>query len=145
MTQEAESPRVQRVLETALYVDDVARALRFYAGLIGLDPLTVSDDFAALDAGGGTVLLLFERGSAAQGTSVRPDGWIPPHDGSGPAHVALAIGGGDELERWISRLRGAGVPVEGRVTWPRGGRSIYVRDPDGHSVELATPGIWPVH
>ena len=25
----------------------------------------------------------------------------------------------------------------------RGGSSLYVRDPDGRSVELATPGIWP--
>ncbi|HWQ03343.1 MAG TPA: glyoxalase, partial [Candidatus Nitrosotenuis sp.] len=24
-----------------------------------------------------------------------------------------------------------------------GGRSIYFRDPDGHSLELVTPGVWP--
>jgi catechol 2,3-dioxygenase-like lactoylglutathione lyase family enzyme len=28
------------------------------------------------------------------------------------------------------------------VRWPRGGESIYFRDPDGHLVELATPGLW---
>ena len=25
----------------------------------------------------------------------------------------------------------------------RGGESIYFRDPDGHVLELATPGLWP--
>ena len=27
--------------------------------------------------------------------------------------------------------------------WPRGGESVYFRDPDGHLLELATPGLWP--
>jgi catechol 2,3-dioxygenase-like lactoylglutathione lyase family enzyme len=27
-------------------------------------------------------------------------------------------------------------------TGPRGGHSIYFRDPDGHLLELATPGLW---
>jgi catechol 2,3-dioxygenase-like lactoylglutathione lyase family enzyme len=31
------------------------------------------------------------------------------------------------------------------VGWPRGGRSVYFRDPDGHSVELATPGLWETY
>jgi hypothetical protein len=28
------------------------------------------------------------------------------------------------------------------VRWPRGGRSLYVRDPGGNSIELASPRIW---
>jgi catechol 2,3-dioxygenase-like lactoylglutathione lyase family enzyme len=31
------------------------------------------------------------------------------------------------------------------VTWPLGGTSLYFRDPDGHLLELATPGIWAVY
>jgi hypothetical protein len=34
-----------------------------------------------------------------------------------------------------------GVTLESRVQWEHGGRSLYSRDPGGHSVELATPGI----
>ena len=36
-----------------------------------------------------------------------------------------------------------GIAIESRVTWERGGVSLYFRDPDGRSVELATPGLWP--
>ena len=36
----------------------------------------------------------------------------------------------------------AGVRIEAEVAWPGGGRSIYVRDPSGNSVELATAAVW---
>nr|WP_197998803.1 hypothetical protein [Gimesia aquarii] len=36
------------------------------------------------------------------------------------------------------------IGIESRVNWPRGGESIYFRNPDNHVVELATPGIWPI-
>ena len=29
-----------------------------------------------------------------------------------------------------------------RRGWPRGGLSLYMRNPDGALVELATPGLW---
>jgi catechol 2,3-dioxygenase-like lactoylglutathione lyase family enzyme len=32
--------------------------------------------------------------------------------------------------------------MRGEMTWPAGGRSIYFEDPDGHVLELATPGLW---
>ena len=35
--------------------------------------------------------------------------------------------------------------IESEVNWDRGGTSIYFRDPEGHSVELATPGVWEVY
>ena len=38
-----------------------------------------------------------------------------------------------------------GVAIEGATNWSRGGRSIYFRDPDGHLLELATPGLWTVY
>ena len=38
-----------------------------------------------------------------------------------------------------------GIEVESRVNWARGGTSLYFRDPDGNSLEVATPGLWPNH
>ena len=73
-----------------------------------------------------------------------PGGTIPPHDGHGPLHIAFAIEAG-ELPAWEARLDERGVAIEGRTDWSRGGHSIYFRDPDGHLLELATPGLWAVY
>ena len=129
------------MLETALYVDDLERARAFYRDVMGLRPLGGDGPrLAAFDAGGTTVLLLFQRGATAQGATFE-GGRIPPHDGAGPAHVAFAVDAA-ELERWAAHLEASGVAIESRVRWSRGGRSLYVRDPDGHSLELVTPGTW---
>ena len=52
-------PRIRRVLETPVYVRDLDRAIAFYRDVLGLEVMTGSERFAALDAGGGSVLLLF--------------------------------------------------------------------------------------
>jgi catechol 2,3-dioxygenase-like lactoylglutathione lyase family enzyme len=31
------------------------------------------------------------------------------------------------------------------VALHRGGTSLYFRDPDGHLLELATPGLWTIY
>jgi catechol 2,3-dioxygenase-like lactoylglutathione lyase family enzyme len=131
-------PAVRRVLETALYVDDLARARAFYDRLFAFPALTEDERLCAYDVGGVSVLLLFKRGGTLD-TVHLPGGTIPPHDGHGPLHLAFAIDAA-ELPVWEQRLADAGVPIEGRTHWPRGGESLYVRDPDGHLVELATPG-----
>jgi catechol 2,3-dioxygenase-like lactoylglutathione lyase family enzyme len=133
-------PAVDRVLETALYVDDLGRATRFYHDLFGFTALFHDERLCAYDIGGKSVLLLFKRGSTLE-TVHLPGGVIPPHDGAGPLHVAFAIGA-EALTDWESRLAEKGVAVEGRTDWPKGGSSLYFRDPDGHLLELATPGIW---
>lgn len=136
-------PRIKHVLETALYVDDLDEAARFYEGVIGLNVMSRRDRLVAMDAGAGTVLLLFQRGATAAGVS-SPGGRIPPHDGRGPAHFAFAVVA-EDLDAWRGHLAENSVEIESEVTWDRGGTSIYFRDPDGHSVELATPGVWEVY
>jgi catechol 2,3-dioxygenase-like lactoylglutathione lyase family enzyme len=136
-------PKLAGVLETALYVDDLDRAVAFYRDVLGLQAMSADARFAAFDVGGRGVLLLFHRGSTLK-TVHLPGGTIPPHDGHGPLHIAFAISAG-ELPAWEQRLAQHGVVIEGRTDWPRGGRSIYFRDPDGHLLELATPGIWPTY
>lgn len=137
------SPTITRVLETALYADDLDAAVTFYRDVLGLRVLDASTRLVAMDAGGATVLLLFRRGDTIAGART-PGGWIPPHDGHGPVHLALAVRA-EDLQVWEARLQAHGVEVESRVEWPRGGRSLYFRDPAGHSVELATPGTWATY
>jgi catechol 2,3-dioxygenase-like lactoylglutathione lyase family enzyme len=131
------------VIETALYVDDLARAARFYEDILGLSVLTADSRFRAYDVGGRSVLLVFQRGATLE-TVRMPGGTIPPHDGHGPLHIAFAVGG-EDLPEWETRLAQNGVAIEGRTHWSRGGDSIYFRDPDGHLLELATPGLWAIY
>ena len=136
-------PKLSGVIETALYVDDLDRARAFYAEVLGLAPLTNDSRFLAFDVGGRSVLLLFRRGSTLEPVHL-PGGTIPPHDGKGPIHAAFAIAA-DELPAWERRLGEHGVAIEGRTDWPRGGKSIYFRDPDNHLLELVTPGVWAIY
>ncbi|HMO31335.1 VOC family protein [Enterovirga sp.] len=140
---EAGSGLVDGVLETALYVEDLDRAAAFYEGMLGMRRLFGDSRLIALDSGRRGVLLLFRRGTTLE-TVRLPGGTIPPHDGSGPVHIALAVGE-EALKEIEARLPAAGISVEGRTDWPRGGRSIYVRDPDSHLVEFATPGLWAIY
>ena len=135
------SPTIKGVLETALYVDDLERARRFYDEVLGLTPVFADERLCAFEVAEGSILLLFPRGKTLE-TVVMPGGTIPPHDGHGPLHIAFAVGA-DDIQGWEQRLETQGIPVEGRTAWPRGGHSLYFRDPDGHLLELATPGLWP--
>ena len=136
-------PKLSGVIETALYVDDLDRARAFYEDVLGLAALTSDLRFLAFDVGGRSVLLLFHRGATLE-TVHLPGGTIPPQDGSGPIHVAFAIAA-DELPAWEKRLGEHNVAIEGRTDWPRGGKSVYFRDPDQHLLELVTPGVWAIY
>jgi len=136
-------PHLNGVLETALYVDDLARAARFYENVLGLTALASDARFRAYDVGGRSVLLVFQRGATLE-TVRMPGGTIPPHDGHGPLHIAFGIDAAD-LTAWEEHLGQASVAIEGRTAWPRGGQSLYVRDPDGHLLEFATPGLWATY
>jgi catechol-2,3-dioxygenase len=47
------------------------------------------------------------------------------------------------LNHWLQRFAELEVAVELDRTWKRGGRSLYVRDPAGNSIELVEGDIWP--
>jgi catechol 2,3-dioxygenase-like lactoylglutathione lyase family enzyme len=130
-------PPLDGILETALYVDDVGRAVAFYRDVLGPDVVDVSERLTALSAGPRQLLLVFKRGA-----SVRLP--LTPHDASGHQHVAFPIPS-TALSAWESWFLERGVPVLEKKQWDRGGTSLYFQDPDGHLLELATPGIWSVY
>lgn len=134
------APPLGAVLETGLYVDEMPRARAFYESVLALRPMFVDERVAAYPAGPASVLLLFQRGTTGVPAPL-PGGVIPPHDGAGRLHYAFSIAA-EHLEPWRTRLAAHGVAIEGEVRWPKGGHSLYFRDPDGHLVELATPGLW---
>lgn len=126
------------ILETTLYVEDVARAVKFYQDVLGLDLLdrfTEGDRGAALQVGRG-VLLLFRSEETAK------PGVLPPHGALGTSHVAFRVRP-DELAEWKQRLRERGVAIEVEHSFNGQPPSVYFRDPDGNVLELAVESIWP--
>lgn len=128
------------VLETSLYVTDLERAVAFYERVLGLRK--IDDGYfpggrgAALQVGTGpSVLLLF----CAEVT--RRGGELPAHGTTGAGHVAFRVEPKD-LDPWRKRLQELGVRIEKEISFGNNPSSIYFRDPDGNSLELAVATIW---
>lgn len=56
---------------------------------------------------------------------------------TGLLETSLYVGDLARSRRFYEELFGRGATHMGR-----GGCSVYFRDPDGHLLELATPGVW---
>jgi catechol 2,3-dioxygenase-like lactoylglutathione lyase family enzyme len=128
------------IVETALYVEDVRRSAGFYRELFAFKTLLEDDELCAFAVPGPAVLLLFKKGTRLE-PFVTPGGAIPAHDASGRMHVSFKVPA-EALADCRAELESRGIPIESRVDWPRGGISLYFRDPDQHLVELITPGVW---
>lgn len=129
------------ILETCIYVSDMEVAQDFYTKFFGFEVMESDERFCAFNMGPERVLLLFLRDSAPEGNTL-PFGHIPPHNASGSIHLGFRIPE-DSLEEWKHRLEDFGISIESEFTWPRGGTSLYFRDPDDNLLELLTPGVWP--
>ena len=130
-------PKTEGVLESSLYVADVAGSAEFYRRIFGFPLISdFGERGCAMQAGNRQVLLLFKKGASRT---------IPtPHDGDGELHLAFAIPAG-ELASWETWLAENGIALEEKRTWELGGQSLYFRDPDRHLIEVATPGVWSIY
>jgi catechol 2,3-dioxygenase-like lactoylglutathione lyase family enzyme len=130
-------PNAEGILESSLYVTDVARSARFYEKIFGFH---VISDFGergcAMKARNRQVLLLFKKGGSRD--------MLAPHDGDGELHIAFAITAA-ELASWEVWLEENGIAVEEKRSWELGGHSLYFRDPDRHLIEVVTPGVWSIY
>src|SRR5258706_15159478 len=101
-------PKTEGVLESSLYVDDVAGSAHFYEKIFGFP---VISDFGgrgcAIQAGGHQVLLLFKKGGSLATET--------PHDGDGQLHIAFAITAA-ELAQWEAWLGEDGIAREEKHT-----------------------------
>jgi catechol 2,3-dioxygenase-like lactoylglutathione lyase family enzyme len=132
-------PQVNGILETSLYVERPTRSVEFYRRVFGFEPIdadpqeSITDQtrLCALRAGDRSVLLLFRKGATAD------------TDPMGAIHVAFGISR-SELPAWEAWLSQQGIAIELRKTWKYGGEALYFRDPDGHLLEVVTPGVWSI-
>jgi catechol 2,3-dioxygenase-like lactoylglutathione lyase family enzyme len=130
-------PATGGILESSLYVDDVAASIAFYRKIFGFHVVShFGDRGSALQAGERQILLLFQK-NASRNTSTA-------HHGDGELHLAFAIAEA-ELSAWERWLAENGIAIEDRHVWEQGGVSLYFRDPDRHLLEVATPGVWSIY
>jgi catechol 2,3-dioxygenase-like lactoylglutathione lyase family enzyme len=128
------------ILETVLYAKDLGATEAFYRDVLGLEPFTKAAGRHLFYRCGGQVLLVFnpEATEVAPQSDALP---VPPHGARGPGHVCFRATVA-ELEAWRRHLREKGIAIEADFEWPRGGHSIYLRDPAGNCLEFAEPRIW---
>ena len=129
--------RITGLHHITLISGNLDRSTAFYRDLLGLrlveagmnrdDPNARHFWFGDADGQPGTLVSLFEypnmeRGSVGVGAT---------------HHFAFGVGTEDELDGWRRYLESRGVPCT-EVLEREFFKSIYLRDPDGHIVEIAT-------
>jgi catechol 2,3-dioxygenase-like lactoylglutathione lyase family enzyme len=119
-----------------LIVADLDRSLAFYVDRLGLTLNHRSGPYAQL-ATGRTRLSLYQREAMAEtlGVSLRaPDADAPGFE------IGFKVA---DVDAAHAELADAGVSsVVAPTTRPWGQRTAYLRDPDGHLIELAQDGVW---
>lgn len=129
--------RIRGLHHATLIAADLARTTAFYRDTLGLalvDEARNEDDpdarhfwFGDAEGAAGTLLSFMEYPAMADGTI-----------GAGSMHhLALTVDSAPELDAWRDYLRGRGVETTDVIQRGRF-RSLYLRDPDGHLLELAT-------
>ena len=128
--------RITGIHHVTLLVKDLNRSVAFYRNVLGMRLVkqTVNDDdksarhFIFGDAEGrpGTLITCLEYPDLDEGKVGR----------GSTHHFALSVESVEELAAWKGYLEGRGIPTT-EVMEREDFRSIYLRDPDGHIVEIA--------
>jgi len=110
--------------ELAYFTDNVKAMVDFYRGLLGSEPTAQSDDMAIFMSGG-TKIFIHRKYPAAEGE-------LPPDN-----HIAFAV---EDVDATCDTLMKQGSSLEAPPKDYYWGRSAYLRDPDGHMVEITKAG-----
>ncbi|TVR61825.1 MAG: lactoylglutathione lyase [Spirochaetaceae bacterium] len=127
--------KANRIFETVLYASDLEKTQAFYGDLLGLEVLVVSELVAVFQLPHSMLLVFDPDESGVAGRAV------PSHGARGSGHIAFAATDA-ELDEWIAQFDRNGYPIEKIHPWETGGRSVYLRDPAGNSVEFAPATLW---
>jgi catechol 2,3-dioxygenase-like lactoylglutathione lyase family enzyme len=127
--------KIRAIIETAIYVDDLDETESFYRTILGLEVIAKNPGRNVFfQVGSSCVLLAFIADTTLKEGRT-------PHGTKGPGHFALGIER-EALDKWRQKLEENAIAIEDEIQWPKGGKSIYFRDPSGNLVELVTPGVW---
>lgn len=120
-----------------LRVVDIERSLHFYTGVLGLEAERYLDaGLIQLRAGASLIDLV-----PVDSSSGRKGGGPPAADGRNMEHFCLSLAEFDEQEirDWLTAHSVPAGPVERRYGAGGYGPSLYLKDPDGNTVELKGP------
>jgi catechol 2,3-dioxygenase-like lactoylglutathione lyase family enzyme len=137
------APKINRLVETSLYVANLERSARFYTQVLGLEIESSFKGRHVFLIAGQSMLLLFDPKYLKREHEEEGEKAIPQIYELGRTHIAFEIDPKD-YDGWKDKLRKSNAIVETEKTWEKGNRSIYFRDPDGNVVELIEPGSWPI-
>ena len=133
--------RAESVLETVIYAEDPQLCGAFYVRVFGLtEQRSVPGRFCFLRCGS-QMLLIFAPGPASDPAQQHG---IPAHGARGAGHLCFRAADGADIARWRRHFENLGLAIEHEHLWEGGGRSIYIRDPAGNSVEVAEAAIWGI-
>jgi glyoxylase I family protein len=128
--------RISGIHHITLLVTDLNRSVAFYRNVLGMRLVkqTVNEDdksarhfiFGDADGRPGTLITCLEYPDLDEGKVGR----------GSTHHFALAVESEAELNAWKQYLEERGIPTT-EVMEREDFRSIYLRDPDGHIVEIA--------
>ena len=119
--------KIQQLDHVAIHVADVATSGLFYEQVLRLTPLPRP----AFDFPGAWFRL-----GATQELHLIGDRSESVHSHNRGNHFALMV---DDIDAWEDHLRACRADYLPRKTRPDGATQIFVRDPDGHYVELCQP------
>ncbi|MCC6919171.1 MAG: VOC family protein [Alphaproteobacteria bacterium] len=129
-------PATHEMVSVRYMVDDVAKAVAFYTGVLGFEALTSFPAFA--DVARGNLRLLLS-GPASSAARPMPDGVKPRPGGWNRIHLIV-----DDIAAEVARLKAAGAPFRNDVLEGPGGKQVLILDPSGNVVELFQPAARPV-
>lgn len=114
-----------------LIVEDLDRSLAFYTEVLGMTLKHRAEAFAQLETGA-TRLALFTRAAMSVTLDIKLKA---PADDAPGFELGFKV---DDVDAAYQELLDNGAPnVIAPTTRPWGQRTAYVRDPDGHLIELA--------
>ena len=119
-----------RILETALYAENLAETADFYSQVLGLERFAEAPGRHVFFRAEGQVLLLFKPSATSVPPSPDARLAVPPHGAEGPGHLCFAATSA-EIDGWIGHLAPHRGGIEGPVQGPGGGPSVAFRRPAG--------------
>ncbi|MBN9623034.1 MAG: VOC family protein [Actinobacteria bacterium] len=117
-------------------VDDVDRAIEFYAAHLGFEEVMHPVPTFAMLRRGELRFVLSAAGGGPGGGAAMPDGSVPAPGGWNRIQIEV-----EDLDAIVGRLRGAGARFRNEIVAGVGGRQTIVEDPAGNPIELFQPTI----